>query len=203
MPNFDLATRLAGTVRPQPVAFPERDVNDLQDMSATRRQGTVEVLRDKSTTDETGGQIGAQTLAGQLSCWIQEMAAADENYVLLGGQTESRRGYYVGVAPDADVRTDDQLASPGWANTWRPATIVDEGSFVIPTDENKRFLFEAVVGGMTGNAEPDLPVVRGQTVADGGVVWQNVGEMLYLQIKGTDSAKSTPAEKVLICEVME
>lgn len=61
---------------------------------------------------------------------------------------------------------------------WRPNTSFAANTIIIPsTAKRTGFMYKATTGGTTGNKEPLWPVLTGQTVSDGTVVWTRDAQM--------------------------
>lgn len=75
---------------------------------------------------------------------------------------------YFSRAGDVEIYAIDW---DGWlSNFWERGGIVPPGFVIRPTTPNG-FSFVTVLGGQSGNAEPQWPSLLGQTVNDGSVIW--------------------------------
>jgi hypothetical protein len=155
-----------------------------------------EVLRFVDITDETGGSSSFWTQAGSYPCRVSDAGTEREGISEAGAQSEAP--YAVHLPPTAQVLADDRLGIPGWFNAWQPQMAYEVGAKVLPTSTRATCFLVAVEAGVSGNVAPDnFPSHEGQTLRDGSVLWSYGGRASFLEVVGSNSAKSNSAELVV------
>lgn len=93
----------------------------------------------------------------------------------LTNELAAGNGYTVGGVAAAATRTKTDANS--WGTSRAASTAYTVGTVVRPATGNG-LLYRATTAGTTGSTLPTYPTVVGQTVTDGGVVWQCVGSSI-------------------------
>ena len=77
--------------------------------------------------------------------------------------------------------------TPPVQQPWQASAAHVVGDHVIPTGAQTGFRYRCTTAGSSGGTEPTFPTTPGQTVADGGVVWEAVGALVH-ELKPTIAA---------------
>ena len=108
----------------------------------------------------------------------------------IGEPGSSRHAITVANYSDDDGLISSHSSRGGTApvqQQWQASAAHAVGDHVIPPGAQTGFRYRCVTAGSSGAAQPAFPTVLGQTVADGGVVWETVGALVH-ELKPTLAA---------------
>jgi|RhiMethySRZTD1v2_1073278.scaffolds.fasta_scaffold00349_14 subtilisin family serine protease len=108
----------------------------------------------------------------------------------IGEPGSSRNAITVANYSDDDGTISSDSSRGGTApvqQQWQASAAHAVGDHVIPTGAQTGFRYRCVTAGSSGAAQPAFPTALGQTVADGGVVWETVGALVH-ELKPTIAA---------------
>jgi len=112
------------------------------------------------------------------------------------------------IVPKGFAVSDDGISSPGGTfdpvaaaarvfSTWTADTDYTTDDSIWPTTKNG-FYYECTTGGTSGGGEPSFPTTRGDTIADGTVVWTCRG--LWYDIDYPNAGDGQIASRVIVDE---
>lgn len=101
----------------------------------------------------------------------------------LSNELSTGGGYTSGGAALTSVSALTTAAN-SWGYAHSTSTAFTVGKVVRPSSSNG-YLYRATSAGTTGASTPSWPTTLGQTVIDGGVIWENVGSAIWV-LDGAD-----------------
>lgn len=102
--------------------------------------------------------------------------STDNTYSGISGNEISGTGYVAGGAALGSPSITETAAN-SWGTSWAGTNAQTYGDVIIPGTPNG-FLYMCVAAGTTGGSTPTFPTTIGQTVADSGVTWANMGQVI-------------------------
>ena len=96
----------------------------------------------------------------------------------LSNELATGNGYTAGGVTLTAV-TFNMTAANSWGTAHATSTAFVVGKVVRPTPSNG-YLYRATSSGTTGGTVPSWPTTLGQSVIDGGVIWENVGSAIWV-----------------------
>jgi subtilisin family serine protease len=108
----------------------------------------------------------------------------------IGQPGSSRNAITVANYSDSDgliASSSSRGGTPPVQQQWQASVAHVVGDHVIPTGTQTGLRYRCTTAGTSGTSEPTFPTTLGQTVADGGVVWEAVGALVH-ELKPTIAA---------------
>lgn len=164
-------------------------------------EGVIYIVRKSLVNEHNGsGKIEVLQRKGPIPSRVSFESYYRAKEELVAGRPQGEHRYLFELDAGTDIRATDKIEYIG--QEWAPNLRVTEGLIYHPLTPNG-YTYRAEQTGTTGPTPPMWNNVRGESFADGTVIWKNLGKYGVFEVIEISEVDSYEIVKDVFCDLRQ